>query len=138
MFVRPQNPRARKIRDNFGGSSPERSDSTGTTQPVSPAADADAEAGAGPGPRALWGIVRKQAKSGLGAGGEREAVAPTGGGETEGGQGEEERGKRFRWVARVASRVSRVGKRARGRVARMVGDDDDDGESLPGQKGTGL
>lgn len=27
---------------------------------------------------------------------------------------------RFRWVARVASRVSKVGKRARGRVSRIV------------------
>ena len=139
-----QNPRARKIRDNFG-SSPERSDSTDTTPPASPgsadagadaSADAGADTGAGPGPRALWGIVRKQAKSGPGAGGERGAAVPTGAeaaGEMEGGQGaESERGQRFRWVARVASRVSRVGKRARGRVARIVGGDDD--EYLPGQE----
>lgn len=39
--------------------------------------------------------------------------------EIEQGEGRGE-GRRFRWVARVASRVSKVGKKARGRVARIV------------------
>lgn len=140
FFFVPQSPRARKIRDNFGAgnagnSSPDGSDPAGTAQPVSPAADADAGAGAGSGvgPRALWGIVRKQAGSGFGAGAERGAVGPTEVGQVEEGQGaKKERGQRFRWVARVASRVSSVGKRARGRVVRIVGGDDE--SLLPGQE----
>lgn len=64
------------------------------------------------------------AGGGAGAGVERDVFVPREAGGKEGEQGEGGGGAgRFRWVVRVASRVSKVGRRARGRVARIVGDE---------------
>lgn len=144
----PQNPRARKIRDNFG-SALNRTTGDGPAQRGGDGDPADASADASPArARALWGAVRKQASFGAGGAAERDAAPPTAAGEVEagatapsmeGGQGaeeeEEERGRRFRWVVRVASRVSSVGKKAKGRLERIVSIDGDDDLTLPGQDG---
>lgn len=67
----------------------------------------------------------KQPTADAAAGAERDVFVPSEAGEKGFDQGEGTGdGGRFRWVARVASRVSKVGKRAKGRVARIVRDED--------------
>lgn len=122
-----QNPKAREMRNNFDNDNKPKTDDS------APAATGVARLR-----RVARGIrnnFSNDNEAPADAGAERDVFASSEAGGKGGDQGEGTGdGRRFRWVARVASRVSKVGKRAKGRVAKIVRNE----EAAEGQQEEGL